>query len=119
MLLAFGFAFEMQRDEATSVGLEFGPMAHGGTADGFDIEADGKRKAEAENSGARNINERIEGEDRAVFTERKSLLSFNANVRFDGRGFKGEFGAGIGITESAARGVGLSAATLAPFSFGR
>ena len=49
----------MKRDDAASVGFEFGPMTNGGAPDGFDIKADRKSEAEAEDSGARDLDEGV------------------------------------------------------------
>ena len=50
LLLAFGLAAQVQRDDAPGVGLQLRPMAQRRAADGLDIEAGGHDEAQAEDA---------------------------------------------------------------------
>ena len=69
LLTAFGFAAQVQRDDADGLGLELGPMAQGRAADGLDIEAGRHDEAEAENASAGNLDGGVRGQNGAVFAQ--------------------------------------------------
>src|SRR5690349_22219062 len=94
----------MQSYDATGVGLEFGPVAHGRTADGFDVETHRYDEAEAKDSGTGNVGGDIGRENGAIFADGDGVLGFDTDIRLDGGGFERSGGFGFGVTKCAADG---------------
>ena len=90
LLLALGFAAQVQCDQAPGIGFHFGPMAQGRTADGFDVEAGRHQEAEPENPCACDRHRGIGRQDCPVFPERKGVLRLDAHVGFNGGSLQGK-----------------------------